>query len=97
MRHNVKYYGLRLKDSLVWNMRQVYVVYLTMCGGGGGQGAAVYNIERFIESFALQPADLWNLDLVKNSGRYDVTSWPLPWVAMHWKALQVHWHGPWSV
>ena len=42
--------------------------------GGGGQGAAVYNIERFIESFALQPADLWNLDLVKNSGRYDVTS-----------------------
>ena len=73
-------------------MRQIYLVYLTMCGGG----AAVYNIQRFIESFPL-PADLLNLDLAKNSGRYDVTFWPLPWVAMHWKALQVHWHGPWGV
>ena len=83
------------QDSLAWNMRQVYLVYLTMCGGG--RGPTVYDIQRFIESFTLQPADLLNLDLAKNSGRYDVTFWPLPWVAMHWKALQVHWHGPWRV
>ena len=49
-------------------MRQIHLVCILQCVGG----AAVYNIQRFIESFAL-PADLLNLDLAKNSGRYDVT------------------------
>lgn len=94
MRHNINYYGLRLKTHLPETCGRC-ILCILQCAGG--QGAAVYNIQRFIESFTLQPADLWNLDLAKNSGRYDVTSWPLPWVAMHWKAMQVHWHGPWRV
>lgn len=95
MRHNINYYGLRLKTHLPETCGRC-ILCILQCAGGG-QGAAVYNIQRFIESFTLQPADLWNLDLAKNSGRYDVTFWPLPWVAMHWKVLQVHWHGPWRV